>query len=149
MNVSNTSITFPELETNDQSIWALLLLSGYMTIDRWEKDQEEQAYCYIHMFMLGLLSSYGIRYEITSNRESGYGRYDIAMIPFSSTLPGVIFEFKAIDKKEFEHGGQELLKKTADHALRQIDERWAQPNEAAASLRSFNPKVKIGIAGAR
>jgi hypothetical protein len=211
VNISNTAITFSEFDTNDQSIWLLLLFSGYMTIDRWDESQEAQINCYIripnqeiklclasiidywfketfgnqrypmlfdalikgdvdifvsqfkkvilerfsmfdigqdepektyHMFMLGLLSSYGTKYEIKSNRESGYGRYDIAMIPFLPTLPGIIFEFKAIDKKEFEHGGQELLKKTADNALKQIEAK-AYLTDIKVRAKSI---TKVGIA---
>ena len=34
------------------------------------------------------------RYEITSNRESGTGRYDIALMPKAEGLPGILIEFK-------------------------------------------------------
>ncbi|MGL5710305.1 MAG: PD-(D/E)XK nuclease domain-containing protein, partial [Cetobacterium sp.] len=53
---------------------------------------------YYHHFMLGLLLTLGDKYRITSNRESGYGRYDIALEPKDKKNFGLIFEFKIGDK---------------------------------------------------
>jgi hypothetical protein len=53
-----------------------------------------------HAFVLGLLTHLTDRYLIRSNRESGYGRYDVLMIPYNKTEPGFIFEFKKIDKPD-------------------------------------------------
>jgi hypothetical protein len=55
-------------------------------------------------------------YEVTSNREAGLGRYDIAMVPKKNNLPGVIIEIK-IAKYE------ENLEKLAIEALDQIEEK--------------------------
>lgn len=47
-----------------------------------------------HAFVLGLLVNLSNRYTIRSNRESGYGRYDLMLIPKSPNDPGIIMEFK-------------------------------------------------------
>ncbi|MCP4698104.1 MAG: hypothetical protein GY862_14815, partial [Gammaproteobacteria bacterium] len=57
-------------------------------------DEPERVY---HAFVLGLLTHLSDRYHIRSNRESGYGRYDMLMIPRNSEAPGFVFEFKKVD----------------------------------------------------
>ncbi|MCP4546799.1 MAG: AAA family ATPase [bacterium] len=57
-------------------------------------DEPERVY---HAFVLGLLTHLSDRYHIRSNRESGYGRYDMLMIPRNSGAPGFVFEFKKVD----------------------------------------------------
>lgn len=53
-----------------------------------------------HMFVLGLLMLLHPDYEIKSNRESGFGRYDIMIIPREKEKPGIIIEFKKCEAKE-------------------------------------------------
>ncbi|MCP4686658.1 MAG: hypothetical protein GY859_01330 [Desulfobacterales bacterium] len=53
-----------------------------------------------HAFFLGLLINLESRYEIRSNRESGYGRYDVMMAPRKSDGLGIIMEFKKVGKTE-------------------------------------------------
>lgn len=48
-------------------------------------------------FLLGMLVNLAPTYEIDSNQESGYGRYDIALIPKDSTQLGIIMELKVVD----------------------------------------------------
>ncbi|MBS1987482.1 AAA family ATPase [Candidatus Dependentiae bacterium] len=69
-----------------------------------------------HLFALGLLVLFSKKYAVRSNRESGYGRYDIMLIPQDKTLPGIIIEFKKKDLKE-------SMQKCADRALEQIKSR--------------------------
>ena len=57
-------------------------------------------------------------HKVTSNRESGEGRYDIQMMPRKPEDPGFIFELKAEKNAE-----QDKLKTLADQALRQIAEK--------------------------
>ncbi|WP_052193881.1 AAA family ATPase [Cetobacterium sp. ZOR0034] len=64
---------------------------------------------YYHHFMLGLLLTLGDKYTITSNRESGYGRYDIALEPKDKRNYGLIFEFKTSDKDSIEEKAREAL----------------------------------------
>ena len=55
-------------------------------------------------------------YRVESNRESGYGRFDLAFFPSKEGAPGVILELKAAKSEE-------ELEKKAQEALRQIEEK--------------------------
>lgn len=75
-----------------------------------------------HLFILGLLVMLKESYDITSNRESGYGRYDIMLIPKDSSNPGIVIEFK-----KAEGISQDQLSEAADAALNQIrTKRYAE-----------------------
>jgi hypothetical protein len=56
------------------------------------KDRTEHFY---HAFLLGLLARLDADYHIRSNRESGFGRYDICLIPKDASKKGVVMEIKA------------------------------------------------------
>lgn len=76
---------------------------------------------FYHGFVLGLMADQADVYEIKSNRESGFGRYDVMLIPRdrkSKTLPAVIMEFKVHNSKK-EVG----LEETVQAALLQIKEK--------------------------
>lgn len=77
-----------------------------------DQTQPEKFY---HGFVLGLLASLRTRYQIRSNRESGFGRYDIMMIPESNNDPAIIIEFKVHDPKK-----EASLEETVQTALNQI-----------------------------
>ena len=53
---------------------------------------------FYHAFVLGMIISLRDKYSIKSNRESGYGRYDIMLIPKDKSQRGIIFEFKKVNK---------------------------------------------------
>ena len=55
------------------------------------------------------------QYYVTSNRESGEGRFDIQLMPRNKELPGIIIEIKAEQT-----GKEEKLKELAKEALEQI-----------------------------
>jgi len=57
---------------------------------------------FYHAFVLGMLVSLQATHQIKSNRESGYGRYDVMVIPKDHGQPGVIIEFKKVDIYEKE-----------------------------------------------
>ena len=80
-----------------------------------EYSQPERFY---HGFVLGQMVEYTGVYHITSNRESGFGRYDICMEPLKSDMPAVIIEFKVFDDYD-----EKSLEDTAAAALRQINEK--------------------------
>lgn len=77
---------------------------------------------FYHGFVLGLIADLRNIYQITSNRESGFGRYDVVMEPFDKTADdGIILEFKVRDTKN-----EKSLQETVDAALRQIvDKKYA------------------------
>lgn len=70
---------------------------------------------FYHGLMLGLTALLASDYEIESNRESGYGRFDLALFPKDKTKAGVILEFKVADSEaELETKAQEALQQIAD-----------------------------------
>lgn len=72
---------------------------------------------FYHGLMLGLCAAME-QYQVTSNRESGEGRYDICLTPKIDRLPGVLIELKA-----GKGCSEEKLKELAQTALRQIREQ--------------------------
>ena len=79
-------------------------------------DEPERFY---HGFVLGLLVELQNRYIITSNRESGFGRYDVMLEPLNPKQDvAVILEFKAKNKRR-----ERTLEETLAVALQQITER--------------------------
>ena len=63
-------------------------------------DTSEDAERVYHAFVLGLLVNLGGRYHVKSNRESGFGRFDAALIPKNPSDLGVVFEFKRFRPKK-------------------------------------------------
>ena len=74
---------------------------------------------FYHGFVLGLMVDKSRDYIIKSNRESGYGRYDVVMEPKNTSDVAVIMEFKVRDERR----GEKTLSDTADNALSQIEDR--------------------------
>ena len=71
---------------------------------------------FYHGFLLGMTALFVPEYVVESNRESGYGRFDIAIFPKDTSKSGVLMEFKAADSES-------QLEDKADEALRQIEEK--------------------------
>ena len=90
---------------------------------------ETQPERFYHGFVLGLAVELADRYIITSNRESGFGRYDVVMEPKNGTDNAVIMEFKVRDS-----GEEKSLEETADAALKQMEK---QRYEADLESRGF------------
>ena len=74
---------------------------------------------FYHGFVLGLMVDKADSYMVKSNRESGYGRYDVIMEPKDTKNVAVIMEFKVLNQK----AGEESLEDTAANALKQIEEK--------------------------
>ncbi|RKL62187.1 hypothetical protein DXT63_12605 [Thermoanaerobacteraceae bacterium SP2] len=77
---------------------------------------ENTAENFYHAFVLSLLVNLENKYKVKSNRESGEGRPDVLIIPEDKTKKGVVMEFKTVKS-----GENEVLKKKAEEALKQID----------------------------
>lgn len=71
---------------------------------------------FYHGFVLGIMAWLMPKYRVVSNRESGYGRFDLGIFPKEQGIPGIIMEFKAADKEED-------LRSMAQQALSQIEEK--------------------------
>ncbi|MBQ7678998.1 MAG: AAA family ATPase, partial [Butyrivibrio sp.] len=74
---------------------------------------------FYHGFVLGLLVDKAADYVVKSNRESGYGRYDVVMEPKDIQNPAVIMEFKVYDERK----GEQELSDTVTNALQQIEDK--------------------------
>lgn len=112
---------------------ALVTLSSFdIAKSAAKNDAPERFY---HGLVLGLMVELSDRYEITSNRESGFGRYDIMMIPKENgQLDPMVIEFKVRKQKK-----EASLEETAEEALRQIEEK----NYDAALIAKGTPKERI------
>jgi len=91
---------------------------------------------FYHAFVLGMLIGLRNTHEIKSNRESGYGRYDVMIIPRDNSKPGIIIEFKKVVPEY-----KETLKTAAHAALEQIANR-----DYATELRTRGIKQIIELA---
>ena len=92
---------------------------------------------FYHGFMLGLCALLG-GFFVTSNRESGEGRYDIQLKPVKKGLPGIIIELKAE-----KNGTEESLKQLSDTALKQIQEKQYDTELRTAGVEAI---YKYGVA---
>lgn len=80
-----------------------------------QKMEPERFY---HGFVLGLIVELADRYYISSNRESGFGRYDVMLEPINKSDRAFIFEFKVYNPAK-----DKDLKAAAENALSQIEQR--------------------------
>lgn len=124
-------IVFEQLDNYNQFMKALLsddidAMNYYMnqiimtTFSYFDVGQNEPERFY-HGFVLGLIADQTDIYEIRSNRESGFGRYDVMMIPKikeTKKYPAIIMEFKVRNIKR-----EESLEDTVQTALTQIKEK--------------------------
>ena len=121
-------IVFEQLDNYNQFMKALLsddidAMNYYMnqiimtTFSYFDVGQNEPERFY-HGFVLGLIVELSDTYKITSNRESGFGRYDVMLKPFDKSKNAYILEFKVHNPRT-----EDSLKDTVSKALLQIDEK--------------------------
>ncbi|MBR1866836.1 MAG: AAA family ATPase [Lachnospiraceae bacterium] len=91
---------------------------SYFDAGKKPSDESEPEKFY-HGFVLGLLVDKAADYVVKSNRESGFGRYDVVMEPKNVNDVAVIMEFKVFD----DYDGEKELADTAENALSQIEEK--------------------------
>ncbi len=73
---------------------------------------------FYHGFVLGMMVELSDKYRLTSNRESGFGRYDIMLMPYRDDLDAAVMEFKVFNPRK-----EKTLEDTAENALKQIEEK--------------------------
>ena len=93
---------------------------------------------FYHGLVLGLCATLDNRFYITSNRESGEGRYDICLCPKDAKMPGVLIELKAA-----KDCADDELKALSEKALAQIDARKYETELTVKGVRNI---LKYGVA---
>ena len=116
---------------------ALETFSYFDTGKRVSRTQPERFY---HGFVLGLLTELVEEYVLTSNRESGYGRYDVMLEPKDKMKKAFILEFKIHEPDE-----EISLKETVEVALKQIEEMQYEADLIRRGCKRENIK-KYGFA---
>lgn len=110
-------------------------LQSFSSFDSGTKPSENlEPERFYHGFVLGLIVDLAGKYHITSNRESGFGRYDVVMEPLQKQFDAIVMEFKVQNPAK-----EELLQHTVQNALLQIEEK----NYDTELLTRGIPKSKI------
>ncbi|KLO23278.1 hypothetical protein X275_02835 [Marinitoga sp. 1197] len=93
---------------------------------------------FYHGLILGMSVGLQKEYIIKSNREAGYGRADLILIPKEKTKPGIIIEFK-----KFKTDYDKNLKDSAERGMKQIEEK-----EYEKEIKSYGVEkvIKVAIA---
>ena len=86
--------------------------------DTWKEPSESEPERFYHGFVLGLLTELASDYVLTSNRESGFGRYDVMIEPKERNKNAMILEFKVHQPKK-----EATLEDTVENALKQIEDK--------------------------
>ena len=92
---------------------------SYFDTGKTPSDEEPERF--YHGLVLGLMVDQVDNYILSSNRESGFGRYDIMLEPIDKNnekYPGIVIEFKVFNQKK-----EDTLEETVENALRQIKEK--------------------------
>mgnify|MGYP003289586657 FL=1 len=86
--------------------------------DTGKEPSESEPEKFYHGFVLGLMIELVGEYVLTSNRESGFGRYDVMLEPVNQNKNAIIIEFKVRNAKK-----EKSLEETVETALKQIREK--------------------------
>ncbi len=123
------------LETGDVKLFEKLLREVVLQIMSYHdfSGAPEKVY---HALMLGMLVWLSDKYKIRSNRESGYGRYDLMLKPEDGSKQGIVIEFKKVYENE-------TPEQVLEDALKQIEEKKYATELEAAGITDI---LKLAIA---
>ncbi len=125
------------LEASDMNLFERLLRKIVTEIMSFHDLAGEPEKVY-HAMVLGMLTWMSGKYDIRSNRESGYGRFDIMMKPKDIKAQGIIIEFKKIETKS-----EDAYKEVLEDALGQIEKRGYASELEAVGITDI---LKIAVA---
>lgn len=111
----------------------------FSSFDTGKRPSDRTPERFYHGFVLGLMVELADRYVILSNRESGFGRYDIMLEPRKPEDDAIIIEFKVQDE------GEKELADTVREALLQIEEKDYQTDLVTRGISEKNIR-KYGFA---
>ena len=111
-----------------------IALTVFSYFDSGKRPSGSEPERFYHGFVLGLMVELTDRYIITSNRESGFGRYDVMLKPRKNDDNAIILEFKVHDP-----ASEKTLQETVDAALKQIKDM----NYQAALIAEGIPETRI------
>lgn len=106
----------------------------------WQEAPGSEPERFYHGFVLGLIVELSGEYTVTSNRESGFGRYDVVIEPKDRERDAFILEFKVFNPKR-----EASLEETVEAALRQIEDKKYEADLAARGFGKGRIK-KYGFA---
>lgn len=110
------------------------------TFSFFDTSKREEPERFYHGFVLGLMVSLADRYVITSNRESGFGRYDIMLEPKNKADVAIIIEFKVFNTRR-----DTTIEDTVQAALQQIEDKKYEADLIARGVPKENIR-KYGFA---
>ena len=108
--------------------------------DTGRRPSEQEPERFYHGFVLGLIAELNGRYTVTSNRESGFGRYDVMLEPKREEDDAIILEFKVHDPED-----ESSLEETVQAAHAQIEKKQYEATLVAKGIKKERIR-KLGFA---